>query len=192
MSKIKILIEGYARETKNGWIASSTVTLVRIDSKNIVVDPGCNRNRLILALRKEDIKTNDIDFVLLTHNHTDHTLLSGIFERAKVLNVEELYDNDMQVAHNNKIPDTNLKIIQTPGHSPEHCSLVVPTTNGTYVIAGDVFWWTDEEEQKIDIKKEDVAHPEEVNMKNLMESRKKVLEIADYVIPGHGKMFKVK
>jgi glyoxylase-like metal-dependent hydrolase (beta-lactamase superfamily II) len=26
----------------------------------------------------------------------------------------------------------------------------------------------------------------------LKESRKKILEIADYVIPGHGKMFKVE
>jgi hypothetical protein len=28
--------------------------------------------------------------------------------------------------------------------------------------------------------------------KALKESRKKILEIADYIIPGHGKMFKVK
>jgi hypothetical protein len=30
------------------------------------------------------------------------------------------------------------------------------------------------------------------NEKDLKESRKKVLEIADYIIPGHGKMFKVQ
>ena len=30
------------------------------------------------------------------------------------------------------------------------------------------------------------------NRKQLLTSRKKVLEIADYIIPGHGKMFKVK
>ena len=28
--------------------------------------------------------------------------------------------------------------------------------------------------------------------KALQESRKKILEIADYIIPGHGKMFKVE
>ena len=30
------------------------------------------------------------------------------------------------------------------------------------------------------------------NEKQLMESRNKILEIADYIIPGHGKMFKVE
>ncbi len=59
-------------------------------------------------------------------------------------------------------------------------------------MAGDTFWWTDDEEQKIDVEKQDDAHPDEVNMKNLIESRKKVLKIADYIIPGHGKMFKVE
>ena len=29
-------------------------------------------------------------------------------------------------------------------------------------------------------------------MEKLIESRKKLLENADYIIPGHGKMFKVK
>jgi len=29
------------------------------------------------------------------------------------------------------------------------------------------------------------------NKEDLMKSRKKVVEIADYIIPGHGKMFKV-
>ena len=192
MAEVKILIEGYAREVKNGWIASSTVTLIKTDGKEVIVDPGCNRNRLIATLKREGILTNNIDFVLLTHNHTDHTLLTGIFGKAKVLNPSELYDNDKQIEHNNKIPGTNLKIIQTPGHSPEHCSLVVPTKKGIYIVAGDTFWWTDREDQKIDIQKIDRAHPEEVNMRELIKSRKKILKIADYVIPGHGKMFKVK
>lgn len=29
MAEIKVLIEGYAKEIKNGWMASSTVTLVK-------------------------------------------------------------------------------------------------------------------------------------------------------------------
>jgi len=60
-------------------------------------------------------------------------------------------------------------------------------------IVSDVFWWSDEEEQKTD--KESLMNHEDPYMKNkeeLMESRKKVLEIADYIIPGHGKMFKVE
>ncbi|MCK5474852.1 MAG: MBL fold metallo-hydrolase [Candidatus Aenigmarchaeota archaeon] len=153
MTKIDILVEGYAKEIENGWNASSNVTLVTSNSKNIIVDPGCNRKLLLDALEKHKLKTGDIDFVLNTHNHTDHTLLTSIFENAKVITTDEIYAGDHQVEHNNKIPETNLEIIQVPGHTPKHCALVVKTEKGTYVIAGDVFWWIDNEEQKIDIKK---------------------------------------
>lgn len=192
MAEIKVLVQGYARKIKGGWVASSSVTLVKANGKNIIIDPGCNRKKLIAALKRNGLKTGDIDFVFLTHNHTDHTLLAGIFENAKVLNSEEIYDGDKQTAHGSVIPETGIKIIKTPGHSPEHCSLVVPTEKGIYVVAGDVFWWTDEEEQKVDVEKPDAAHPENSGMKQLIESRKKILEIADYVVPGHGNVFMVK
>ena len=191
-NEVKVLIEGYAKKTSKGWIASSTVTLVRNNSKNIIIDPGCSRQVLIKELAKHGLKPRDIDFVFLTHNHTDHALLAGIFENAKVLNTYEIYDGDNQTEHGGKIPGTGLEILQTPGHAPEHASLVVPTANGTYVIAGDCFWWTDEEEQITDVNKIDDVHPEEADMKELVESRMRVLEIADYVIPGHGKTFKVE
>jgi glyoxylase-like metal-dependent hydrolase (beta-lactamase superfamily II) len=192
MTEVKILIEGYAREIENGWLASSTVSLVKTKDKKIIVDPGCNRKGLLAALEKEGLRTADIDFVVITHNHGDHSLLAGVFENAKLMTSEEIYDNDNQISHDNKIPETDIKIIKTPGHCPEHCSLIVPTEQGNYVIAGDAFWWTDDEKQDVDVEKEDEAHPEEVDMKKLSESRKKILEIADFVIPGHGKMFKVK
>lgn len=188
MAEVKILIEGYARKIETGWLASSTVTLVQSNNKKIIVDPGCNRKKLIEELSKNNLKTADIDFVFLTHNHTDHTLLAGIFENAKVLDSEEIYDNDKQIEHNNKIPNTDLEIIQTPGHLSEHCSLIVPTKEGVYVIAGDAFWWMDDEKQEINIEKEDQAYP--ADMEKLIKSRKKILQLADYIIPGHGKMFK--
>ncbi len=192
MPEIKVLIEGYARQIQNGWLASSTVTLVKTSNKNIIIDPGCNREKLLAALGKENLKVDDIDFVFLTHNHLDHALLAGIFSNARILTTEEIYKNDNQIAHGNIIPDSDLKIIQTPGHCNEHCSLVVPTEKGVYVVAGDVFWYVDGEKQTADIGKVDDAHPAEVDMKKLTESRKKILQIADWIIPGHGKMFKVE
>ncbi|MDP2864037.1 MAG: MBL fold metallo-hydrolase, partial [bacterium] len=180
------------KQIKYGWLASSTVTFAQSIGKNIIVDPGGNRKKLIEELLKNNLKPSDIDFVLLTHGHTDHILLSGIFENARVLNNEEIYDNDEQVEHNNKIPETDLEIIQTLGHSNDHCSLVVKTNEGIYVVAGDVFWWTDGQEQRT-AKKSLMQHkdPYVKNEKELGESRRKILEIADYIIPGHGKMFKV-
>jgi len=192
MNKVKVLIEGYARENEDSWSASSTVTLVESNGKKIIVDPGCNRKRLLDELADNSLATKDIDYVFLTHSHADHALLAGIFEDAKIITSAEVYDNDNQTEHEDIIPGTDLEIIQTPGHSREDCALIVPAEEGTYVISGDAFWWMDDEEQIPNIEKEDEAHPAEVDMQSLIESRRKILEIADFIIPGHGRMFKIE
>ena len=86
MATVKILIEGYAAQIENGWKASSAVTLIESNGKNIIVDPGCNRSRLIQEIADAGLRLGDIDFVFCTHNHTDHVMLAGIFESARVLN----------------------------------------------------------------------------------------------------------
>jgi len=189
MNKVKVLIEGYARQIENGCIASSTTTLVQTNDKNIIVDPGCNRQRLVDELAKEELKPSDIDFVLLTHSHTDHTLLTGMFENAKVLNEREVYDGGSQTNHGGKIPGTDLKIIPTPGHSEDDVSLIVPTDEGIYAVIGDVFWWKDDEKQVLDINRPD---PYIDDMTEIVQSRKKVLAPADFIILGHGKPLPVK
>ncbi|NIM47010.1 MAG: MBL fold metallo-hydrolase [Candidatus Aenigmarchaeota archaeon] len=190
MNEVKVLIEGYAKETEVGWTSCSTVTLVKSNGKSIIVDPGFNRTQLLDSLKKENLKTKDIDYVFLTHNHPDHALLAGIFENAKVVDELYIYDNGIITEHGGLIPDTDLKIIRTPGHMEEHCSLVVPIQQETFVVAGDVFWWLENEKQEININKPD-NDPEHMDIQKLIASRKKVLEIADYIIPGHGKIFKV-
>ncbi|MFH1589044.1 MAG: hypothetical protein ABIB43_00560, partial [archaeon] len=121
-------------------------------------------------------------------------LLAGIFENASILDNSEIYTFDGKISeHEGKVPGTNIEIIPTPGHDASHCSVVVDTSLGRIVIAADVIWWPDDEEQKTDVKSiMKRKDPYVRNEKELNESRKKVLEIADYIIPGHGKMFKVE
>ncbi len=191
MPEVRILIEGYAKELETGWMACSTVALIKSNDKLIISDPGCNRGMLLSALDEEGLKPEDIDFVFLTHGHADHSLLAGMFVKAKFVTFEGLmYDNDMQVDFADDVLGPGTRIIETPGHSAEHVSLIVNTNNGKYAIAGDVFWWKYGEKQAVDINKEDDAHPEELDMEKLKKSRKKILEIADYIVPGHGKIFK--
>jgi glyoxylase-like metal-dependent hydrolase (beta-lactamase superfamily II) len=128
--------------------------------------------------------------VFLTHNHPDHVFLAGIFQNAGAVDELYVYSSDVITKHNGLIPGTDLKIIRTPGHMEEHCSLVVPTERGMCVVAGDAFWWLDNEKQEVQIDKPD-DDPEHMNLKKLIESRKKIREIADYVIQGHGRMFRV-
>ncbi len=195
MNKVKVLIEGYAKEENGAEFASSTTTLIKEGDLNIIVDPGMNRKLLLECLEKEGLSLEKINYVILTHYHLDHSLLAGIFENAKILDNGDICSWDGKIeAHGGRIPGTNIEIIKTPGHDMFHCSVVDKTEDiGTVVIAGDVFWWADDEEQKTD--RESLLAHEDPYMKNkeeLTESRKKILEIADYIIPGHGKMFEVE
>ncbi|MFA5966982.1 MAG: MBL fold metallo-hydrolase [Patescibacteria group bacterium] len=194
MAKVKVLIEGYAKELENGWIASSTVCLVTTGDKRIITDPGCNREKLLEALKGENLATGDIDYVFLSHCHPDHVLLAGIFEKAKFVTFDSnlLYDKDHLSKFDIHILGEDIEIVETPGHVLEHLSLIVNTSQGRVAIAGDVIWWVDGEEQKFDIDQEDHSQAKGMNMKQLVESRRNLLEHADYIIPGHGKMFKVQ
>ena len=154
-----------------------------------------DRKLLFDVLKKEGLSTPNINYVILTHYHLDHSLLSGIFENAKILDNGEIYSWDGKIEnHGGKVPGTNIKIIKTPGHDMFHCSVFVETKKfGKVAVVGDVFWWSDEQEQKTD--KESLMKHEDPYVKNkeqLLESRKKVLEFADFIIPGHGEMFKVE
>ncbi len=191
--KVKVLIEGYAKKLKKGWLASSTTCLVTTGNKKIITDPGCNRKKLLEALDKEGLTTNDIDYVFLSHCHPDHVLLAGIFEKAKFVTFDTnlMYNKDLMIEFDKHVLGKDIEIIETPGHVLEHLSLMVKTSTGKIAIAGDVIWWTDEEKQVFKMNQKDHSQAKGMNMKKLIESRKKLLRSADYIIPGHGKMFKV-
>lgn len=193
MAEVKILIEGYAKEAKEEWIASSSTVLIKDNGLNILVDPGANKEKLLEALEKEGLKPEDIDIVFLTHYHLDHILNIRLFPDKDIYDGDTINIGDKTVEYSGNIPNTNVQVIPTPGHAHEHASLLVETEKSKIVVAGDVFWWKDDEEQKTD--KESLMEHEDPFVKDetsLKVSRKKVLEIADYIIPGHGKMFKVK
>jgi glyoxylase-like metal-dependent hydrolase (beta-lactamase superfamily II) len=194
MATIKVLIEGYAKQLDNGWKASSTTCLITSNDKKIITDPGCNREALLRALDEEGLTTGDIDYVFLSHRHPDHILLASLFENAKYVTFDDhlIYDKDVLLEYDKNVLGDDIEIIDTPGHVLEHLSLVVDTDNGKIAVAGDVIWWLDDEEQVLDINQKDHSQAVDMDMEALVESRKKLLKIADYIIPGHGKMFKVE
>ncbi len=192
MAKVKILIQGYDKKSPGYvWHATPTVVLVQNDRANAIIDPGNNRELLLKELKKENLKPDNIAFVLITHWHVDHFLLAGIFPKARILDDKLIYFQDKAKNHKGVIPGTNLKIISTPGHNSSDCSLLVPTKRGLVAIVGDLFWWSVDQKQKTD--KDSLLKLKDIYVKDkkaLLKSRKKVLKIADWIIPGHGKIFK--
>ena len=189
MAKIEILVQGYVNKEGEAERASSSAVLIQEKDINIIVDPGLAKEQLAAGLQKAGLKPEAINFVLLTHYHPDHAFGAAWFPQAKVIDDELIYDGDKMTPHDGFIPGTELAIMSTPGHAYEHCSLAVPTDQGMVVIAGDVFWWNDGEEQTLDVAHKDPYAKDE---KSLQESRGKILKLADFIIPGHGKIIKVK
>lgn len=200
MADVKILVEGKHERKGDKVHIGSTVTLIRSD-KNIIVDTGSflDREKLILELRKEELSPENIEMVVLTHLHLDHLVNVDLFKNAKIFckfrggdypgQFHILSKGDLQRTH---ISDDieiakDVKFLLTPGHSMDMVSVKVGTKKGIVVIAGDPI----SSEEWVNLKKQ----PSEmvvVSVEEFNKSREKILKMADYIIPGHGKMFKVK
>lgn len=201
MAEIKVLVEGVHKKEDDKLRIGSTVTLIKSD-KNIIVDTGSflDKDKIIEELKKEDLIPEDIDIVILTHLHLDHTVNTYLFNNAKIyckfrkshpgmfhdpkagtLQRIEIKDN-MEIAK-------NVKIILTPGHTDDMISVVCETDKGTIVMAGDAI--SDESWGDLDKKYIPDAIFSERDIEKYDNSRKKIVEIADYIVPGHGGMFKV-
>lgn len=182
MSQVKILIEGYL-SADSGGKTCPTITLVRDNHLNIIVDPGTTptADTIIEALAKEGLTPDDINIVFLTHSHYDHFKNISIFSKAKLLDYWGLWDNDkLESAPEDLTSD--IKIIKTPGHSEDNVTMLVKTEQGTVAICGDVYF--KENLPEVDPYASDGAA--------LARSRELIKSSADFIIPGHGQMFAVK
>lgn len=161
----------------------SSATLIK-GEKNILVDTGNYgfEDKLLSALKKQGLKPDDIDIVINTHRHFDHFTNNYLFKNALVVlhrgtwdrkGRHDIYDTSGDI----KIP--GVKLIETHGHTPTSCSVVVKCNGKTYVMSGDAV-----EEKTIRKGKEAIRADKE----NYVKSAKKIFSIADVIIPGHGRV----
>jgi glyoxylase-like metal-dependent hydrolase (beta-lactamase superfamily II) len=186
-AEVKILIEGYTNAdsvVKNGEEKTQpTISLVRDNGVIMVVDPGVLESQQVLVdkLNKEGLSVEDVNYVIVTHSHIDHYRNVGMFANAKVIEYFGIWNK-------NKVDDRienlteNIRILPTPGHDYTSLTIFVKTDQGVVAICGDVFW----KEGKPDVD------PYAQDLTKLNQSRQMVLEVADFIIPGHGAMYKVK
>ena len=198
VTEVKVLVEGKHNVKGDRVTLSSTVTLIKSD-KNIIVDTSSLKHKksLLEALKKESLTSKDIDAVILTHLHLDHTINVALFENAKVYckfcpkypgqchSLSKGYLDRFELVDGTEMAK-GVSILLTPGHTWDSLSVLVQTSKGKIVISGDAL----ASEEWVDLNKpplECVIY----DAKKFNESRRKILKIADYIIPGHGKMFKV-
>jgi glyoxylase-like metal-dependent hydrolase (beta-lactamase superfamily II) len=120
-------------------------------------------NEVVNALKSVGLKPEDIDIVVMTHLHWDHSGNTNLFRNASILIRREevayaiaplgihsvFYDaptigrtpawlnTKFEFVSGDKEIAKGVSVFFTPGHTPGHQSVAVETEEGRYVIAGD-------------------------------------------------------
>ncbi|SPD75487.1 putative enzyme [uncultured Desulfobacterium sp.] len=200
MAEIKVLITGHhSKDSEKRPYIGSTVTLIKGQS-NIIVDTGSflDKDKLIKELKNEGLRPEDISAVIITHLDLDHIVNTYLFKNAKVFCKfrggeypgQTHFPSEGRLQRTNLLKkdlvDKDVEIILTPGHAEDLISVIVNTAEGKVVIAGDAIpskEWTDFKRQ---------PSPLITDIEKFNHSRRRIVEVADYIVPGHGEMFKVK
>ena len=199
--KIDVLISGTHKTVEDSEDFTvidphtSSVTLLRTNNNNILVDAGGRGfyKKICARLKEFGLKPDDIDILILTHFHLDHVYNLAIFGKARVLGWRHFWDkrkttkikkiNMYEINMYEVVP--GISIFQTPGHAEEHLVVLVQESDDSNtVIAGDAINKTYHDEGRIAAFRYDEGL--------YRESADKIIEIADLIIPGHGKPFKAR
>ena len=184
MVKLDILAVGNLERDDEGNIlkADSTSTLIRAGDRIIVVDTSSRYLRPALkgSFRELGVFAKDVDTVVLTHSHSDHTENLDLFPNAKVYlhaGGEEVPFKHETVTEDIEIAE-GVRLVHTPGHTPDSMSVFVKADRN-YVVAGDAVPLEDNIRKNV---------PPRLNYDPdlAMQSIKSIVRFADVIVPGHG------
>jgi hydroxyacylglutathione hydrolase len=170
----------------------------------IVIDPNRDLQQYRDAAKAEQLR---ITHVTETHIHAD--FVSGSRELAKVTGAKLLLSAeggpDWQYGFASsdgatllrdgdviKVGNIRLKVMHTPGHTPEHISFVVTDTAGASepmgIVSGDFVFVGDVGRPDLLERAAKVANTMEIGAKQIFRSLDRFRELADWVQvwPGHG------
>jgi len=208
---IDLLFQGFPGWSPTyGRLGWPSLTLITAKDKRVLFDTGHTGmlKSLVEKLSERRIDREGIDMLVLSHTHWDHVLGYHLFPNAEIVigrkelewALERKLDEVLSIPPN--LPrqlaaypklkmidgDTELlpglTMIETPGHTPGHMSLVAETAKGKIVLAQDAVKYrseflTGKADQSID---GDASAA----------SIERVASLADIVVPGHDRPFRVE
>lgn len=191
-ASVIVIKPGYARwEGYASQKACGTITLVK-SHKNCLVDLGIPQDKdlIITQLKMYKLSPNDIDFVILTHSDVDHIGNLNLFPTATFIGGNDVIEGDLfkEFFKEKYTIDENISVIHTPGHDNRSISVLVKTETGLVAITGDLFEY-EKDWETVDTSQ--AWEPWSQDKKLQTQSRQKIWQLADFIVPGHGDMFKV-
>ncbi|MEW1635440.1 MBL fold metallo-hydrolase [Streptomyces sp. NPDC093801] len=176
-----ILNTGYTGSTGPG--VAATVSYVTDGDRHVVFDPGmvASPDHILGPLAELGLTPDDITDVVLSHHHPDNIMNAGLFRRARIHDHKAEYlghewlDRDAEGYE----LTPSLRLIRTPGHSPEDITLLAGTESGVVAFAGDLWWHA----------QGPADDPVAPDREALRTARLRVLAAADLIVPGHGAPF---
>ena len=195
-NQVHVLHEGYVRPIEGREFVpgatpdgarevGSTITLVLGPEIVLVADPGMTTGpawaSTLAKMRDLGVRPRDVTHVFISHHHPDHITRLGVFPNAKIVDHWGYYEEDIWSDHPDEAEVApGIRVFRTPGHTHEDATLVIETSDGVYALTH--VWWMPGYEPAQDPLAEDPAE--------LEVSRKKILEIADWIVPGHGPAYR--
>ncbi len=89
----------------------SVVYVLKLNNQNILIDTSSKENKpeLLEDLKQLNLEPEEINIIILTHSHWDHTGNIDLFKKAKIITADK---------NLSELPK-ELKPIKTPGHSQD-------------------------------------------------------------------------
>ena len=180
-----------------GITSQPTVTLVKTEGYNVLIDPGWQDpgrpNRLLNDLHYFGLKPRDINEIFITHWHHDHWNGIPLFPDAKIFYAgigqsvvkkhlsNQVEDRELIRLREGDDWHSGIDIISTEGHTSHDHSVRIHWNDKTYIASGDAIV----SKMYYETKTFFPNHRVEKNRDDLLASYDKIVGLADFIIPGH-------
>jgi len=170
--EVMVLCEGMIRRSGKSILeAHGSSTIVICEGHKIVVDTSSAeyRDRVLAGLAKANVKPEDVDMIVRTHEHVDHISNDDLFVNAHVVS--------LAAGQKEKVLCSGVRLVATPGHTPSSVSVFVQGKQHIAVV-GDAIPTKSNYDKWLPPS---ISFDENV----ALQSMKLIAEFADVIFPGH-------
>jgi glyoxylase-like metal-dependent hydrolase (beta-lactamase superfamily II) len=178
-------------ETERLHQVSATCTLLEGPGGRLLVDPSPHPDPLrTLLFDRTGLEPRQIDGVFLTHFHGDHRFGLELFaDRAWLMASSGLEEWRARSPEDGALIDRfrpaegalppGIELFPSPGHTPEHHSVIVSTPWGALIVAGDAV-------MNAEFFEAEEGYHNSVDFPQAAETARRIKQSAALVVPGHG------